>query len=171
MIMKTCFVGDMDTEAIFDANEVHARSLDERQHAAIDRLRSGGNLWLATASDGQGPHLIPVSFWWDGSRLTTSTFERSRTLNNVQAQPRVRASIGSTTDVLMIDATAAVVPGSEIDPAAAEGYARASRIPQSTPGFIYMQLAPDRVQVWKGPAEFAGRTVMRAGAWLDEPID
>ncbi len=25
MIMKTCFVGDMDTEAIFDANEVHAR--------------------------------------------------------------------------------------------------------------------------------------------------
>jgi hypothetical protein len=27
------------------------------------------------------------------------------------------------------------------------------------------------MQVWKGPAEFSGRTVMRAGVWLDDPVD
>jgi hypothetical protein len=26
-------------------------------------------------------------------------------------------------------------------------------------------------QVWKGAAEFSGRTVMRAGVWLDDPLD
>jgi len=28
-----------------------------------------------------------------------------------------------------------------------------------------------RIQVWKGPAEFSGRTVMRAGVWLNDPVD
>jgi hypothetical protein len=32
-------------------------------------------------------------------------------------------------------------------------------------------LAPQRMQVWNGVAEFAGRTVMSAGVWLDDPID
>lgn len=39
------------------------------------------------------------------------------------------------------------------------------------PRFVYVQLVPQRIQVWKGPAEFSGRTVMRAGAWLDNPVD
>src|SRR3954453_13435797 len=75
-------------------NGVQARSLPERRAAATEHLRSNTNLWLATASDGRGPHLIPASFWWDGARLTTATFEDSRTLKNVQAQPKVRASVG-----------------------------------------------------------------------------
>lgn len=138
----------------------------------MERLRSNSNMWLATACDGRGPHLIPVSYWWDGFRLTTATFEGSRTLKNVRAQPKVRASIGSTGDVLMIDATATIVAVADIDTEAAERYAQASgNDPQSVPGFAYIQLAPDRIQVWKGVAEFAGRTVMRAGTWLDHPID
>jgi general stress protein 26 len=154
------------------SDQVQARPLPERREAAIEHLRSHSNLWLATASDGRGPHLIPASYWWDGSRLTTATFENSRTLRNVRAQPRVRASIGSTGDVLMIDATATIVPVADIDPAAAEGYARASgNDPRSTPGFAYIRLTPERMQVWRGVAEFMGRTVMRGGVWLDEPVD
>jgi len=151
--------------------QVRARTLAERREAALERLRSDSNLWLATASDGRGPHLIPVSYWWDGARLLTATFENSRTLRNVQAQPKVRASIGSTGDVLMIDATAIIVAAADISETAAAGYAQASGVPRSAPGFRYVQLVPDRIQVWKGPAEFSGRTVMRAGAWLDEPAD
>jgi Pyridoxamine 5'-phosphate oxidase len=147
------------------------RTLSERREAALERLRSNSNLWLATASDGRGPHLIPVSYWWDGGCLLTATFESSRTLRNILAQPKVRASIGSTGDVLMIDATAAVMAAADIDATAAEGYAQASGVPQSAPGFTYVQLVPDRMQVWKGPAEFSGRTVMRAGVWLDDPVD
>jgi len=148
-----------------------ARTLAERRAAALERLRSDSNLWLATASDGRGPHLIPVSYWWDGARLLTATFENSRTLQNVQAQPKVRASIGSTGDVVMIDATAVVVAAADIGEVAAEGYAQASGVPRSAPGFTYMRLVPERIQVWKGQAEFSGRTVMRAGVWLDEPVD
>jgi general stress protein 26 len=153
-------------------NQVQARPLPERRKAAIEHLRSNSNFWLATASDGRGPHLIPASYWWDGSRLTTATFAASRTLQNIQAQPQVRASIGSTSDVLMIDATAMIVAVADIDTEAAEGYARASRNdPRSVPGFVYVRLTPQRMQVWRGVAEFTGRTVMRGGVWLDEPVD
>lgn len=148
-----------------------ARTLAERRAAALERLRSDSNLWLATASDGRGPHLIPVSYWWDGARLLTATFEGSRTLRNVRAQPRVRASVGSTGDVLMIDATAAIVAAIDVDETAAAGYAQASGVPRSAPGFTYVQLVPERMQVWRGPTEFSGRTVMRAGVWLDSPVD
>jgi hypothetical protein len=71
----------------------------------------------------------------------------------------------------MIDATAGVAPWGEIDETAAEGYAQASGVPRSVPGFVYVQLVPQRMQVWRGAAEFSGRTVMRAGAWLDSPVD
>jgi len=71
----------------------------------------------------------------------------------------------------MIDATATIVPWGEIDKTAAEGYAGASGVPRSMPGFVYVQLVPRRMQVWKGPAEFSGRTVMRGGTWLDDPVD
>ena len=149
--------------------EIKPRTLAERRAAALDRLRTETNLWLATASDGHGPHLIPVSYWWDGTRLLTATFQHSRTLTNIQAQPKVRASIGSTGDVLMIDATAHLA--ADVDPTAADGYTQASGVPRTAPGFTYLHLVPQRIQVWKGPAEFAGRTVMRAGEWLDEPVD
>lgn len=148
-----------------------ARTLPERRAAALERLRANGNLWLATGGGGRGPHLIPVSYWWDGARLLTATFENSRTLKNIQAQPAVRASIGGTADVLMIDATASVVAAEDLDPAAVDGYARASGLPPPAPGFVYVELVPERMQVWRGRAEFSGRTVMRAGAWLDDPVD
>jgi hypothetical protein len=124
------------------------------------------------AGDGRGPHLIPVSFWWDGTRLTTATFDDSVTARNIRAQPKVRVSVGTTADVLMIDATATIVPVTGIGPSEADGYARASRTdPRQVPGFAYVRLAPTRMQVWRNAAEFAGRTVMRDGKWLGRPAD
>jgi general stress protein 26 len=137
----------------------------------MERLRSNNNLWLATASDGRGPHLIPLSYQWDGSRLTTATFEGSRTLKNVRAQPKVRAAIGTTDDVLMIDATATIATVAAIAEVAARYAQGSGNEPQLVPRFAYIQLVPERIQLWKGVAEFRGRTVMRAGVWLDDPID
>jgi hypothetical protein len=152
-------------------NQTQARTLRERREAALERLHSSGNLWLATASDGRGPHLIPLSYWWDGARLITATFENSRTLTNIRVQPRVRGSIGSTGDVLMIDAVASVVAAADLEESAVEGYEQVSGNPRATPGFVYVQIFPKRMQVWRGRAEFSGRTVMRAGVWLDDPVD
>jgi hypothetical protein len=85
--------------------------------------------------------------------------------------PVSRHSIGSTGGVLMIDARAAIVAAADVADSAAEGYAQASGNPRSPPGFAYVQLVPERMQVWKGPVESSGRTVMRAGVWLDDPVD
>jgi hypothetical protein len=59
----------------------------------------------------------------------------------------------------------------DIDARAAEGCAQASGIPRPAPDFTYVQLVQERIQVRKGAAEFSGRTVMRAGVWLGDPVD
>lgn len=152
--------------------KVQPRSLLERRAAALDKLRSTNNMWLATASDGRGPHLIPLSYSWDGSALTTATLENSRTVKNVRVQPRVRAAIGGTGDVLMIDATATIAGVTEVDRRAADAYAQASgNDPRTMSSFIYVQLVPQRMQIWNGREEFTGRTVMRQGVWLDHAVD
>lgn len=150
-----------------------ARSLRQRRAYALEQLAARHQMWLATASDGHGPHLIPVSYAWDASTLTltTATFERSRTAANLRAASRARAAIGETADVVMIDASATLVPVGAIDSHAADAYARVSGDPRVTPGFVYIQLAPLRIQVWNGFHEFTGRTVMSGGQWLDQPVD
>jgi hypothetical protein len=70
----------------------------------------------------------------------------------------------------MIDAVAVVMAADDVRDATRDGYARASGIPREKRGFDYIQLRPERVQVWKGPAEFTNRTVMRDGARLDDPL-
>ena len=147
------------------------RGLSERREAALERLASGSQIWLATGSDGRGAHLIPVAYVWTGDALVTATFERSVTTANLQANPQARIAVGTTADVVMIDATARLTPVAEIDPTAADGYAQVSRDPRTVSGFVYIRLTPQRVQVWKGVHEFSGRTVMLDGEWLDRPVD
>jgi len=147
------------------------RGLAERREAALEHLASSHQLWLATASDGHGPHLIPVSYVWDGTSLTTATFARSRTSANIRSCGLVRAAIGSTGDLLMIDAVASVRAVTEIDAAVADAYARVASDPRSVPGFTYIQLLPQRMQVWRGAHEFTGRTVMLEGDWLAQTVD
>jgi len=82
--------------------------------------------------------------------------------------------IDGTPTITKIDATATIATVADIADIAevAKRYAQASgNDPQSVPGFVYIQLVPERIQLWKGVAEFTGRTVMRAGVWLDDPID
>ncbi len=68
----------------------------------------------------------------------------------------------------MIDAVATVMTGDGVSEAAKDGYAQVSGIARGTPGFAYLEIRPERIQVWKGQAEFKDRTVMRSGVWLDE---
>jgi hypothetical protein len=50
----------------------------------------------------------------------------------------------------------------------AEGYANGSDWdPRKAGGtYVYLVLRPERVQAWREENEIAGRTLMRAGAWL-----
>jgi general stress protein 26 len=149
------------------------RSLAERQVYARKRLEAGFQMWLATGSDGHGAHLIPVAYAWDGSALYSATFARSRSVANIKGHPRVRVALGDTADVVMVDARASLVEVPDIEADIAERYAKVSTDPRTYPEgtFVYLRLLPRRIQVWNGLHEFVGRTVMRAGRWLDNPVD
>jgi hypothetical protein len=147
------------------------RPLAERREAARQRLCTHHQLWLATGSDGHGAHLIPVSFVWANEHLTMATLAHSRTMANLRANPRARAAIGQTDDVVIIDGDVSIVDVADIDPATADRYAKVSHDPRLMPGFLYLYLLPARIQVWNGFHEYGGRTVMLDGCWLDEPVD
>ncbi|WP_242907729.1 pyridoxamine 5'-phosphate oxidase family protein [Actinomadura terrae] len=149
------------------------RSLAERQAHARKRLETGFQMWLATGGDGHGAHLIPVAFVWNGSALYTATFAKSRTVSNIKGHPHARVALGDTADVVMIDSSASLVDVPDIDAGIAERYAQVSTDPRTSPEgmFVYLRLLPKRIQVWNGFHEFAGRTVMRDGRWLDGPVD
>ena len=60
----------------------------------LARLDTDVDLWVATA--GATPHLIPLSFLWDGATLLISTPEASPTGRNLRATGRVRLGFGPT---------------------------------------------------------------------------
>src|SRR5690606_26013242 len=71
------------------------------------KLESETDLWVATADpSGGGPHLIPLSYHWDGATFLISTPRTSVTSRNLLADRRVRLSLGPTRDVVVVDATA-----------------------------------------------------------------
>ncbi|MFI9556272.1 hypothetical protein [Nonomuraea endophytica] len=149
-----------------------ARDLSQRRAETLDRLGSGFQMWLATGSDGHGAHLIPVAYVWNGSTLTTSTFQRSRTISNLRARPTARLAIGDTADVVLIDAYTILLDVPNIDVASAEAYAEVSTDPRNAPDmFLYIRLVPKRILAWNSLAEFSGRTLMLNGSWLDTPVD
>jgi hypothetical protein len=149
------------------------RGLAERQTHARRRLESGFQMWLATAGDDRGAHLIPVAYVWDGSDLYTATFATSRTAANTRSRSHARVAVGDTSDVVMVDAGASLIEVPHIGADIAERYASVSTDPRTYPAdmFVFVRLRPRRIQVWNGVHEFVGRTVMRDGQWLDRSID
>lgn len=146
------------------------RKHSERIAAARERLHEEFQLWLST-SGAKGPHLIPLAFVDDGNGILIATGEHSVTTRNLKANRRARFAVGTTTDVLMVDAVLGrVISVEEIEPSLADRYAAVSHDPRTFPGYSYLRLLPQRVQVWNGFHEFAGRTVMLNGEWLDTPV-
>lgn len=140
----------------------------QRKSDALELLRSETTAWLATGDAG-GPHLVPLLFHHNGDVLTFATFEKSPTVANVAATARARAAIGHQYDVVMIDGSMRIVEPDEIDPVIANAFAallRGGPDPRQTPGFVYLQLTPTRLQAWRSFVELGDRTLMRSGHWL-----
>ncbi|WP_255413897.1 pyridoxamine 5'-phosphate oxidase family protein [Pseudonocardia sp. MH-G8] len=147
------------------------RTHDERVAAARLRLEQEFQMWLSTGGRA-GPHLIPVAFVEDGDTIVTATGTGSRTVRHLQETGRARVALGTTSDVVMIDATLdRLVPVPEVATELADRFAAVSHDPRQMPGYVYLRLLPHRVQVWNGFHEFPGRTVMLEGEWLPHPVD
>ncbi|MEV4637208.1 pyridoxamine 5'-phosphate oxidase family protein [Actinoplanes sp. NPDC049548] len=123
--------------------------------------------WVATA-DGATPYLVPLTLAWLRERIVLATDGNSRTARAITATGTARLGLGGTRDVVMIDVRLESVTAVNAAPDwLAEGYAgRADWDPRTAgDGYVFLVLAPDRIQAWREADEIPGRTLMRAGVW------
>jgi hypothetical protein len=124
---------------------------------------------VATADRENGtPHLVPLSFPWDGTTLLVATSASSPTGRNLQATGKVRLGIGRTRDVVLIGGivqavTAAELPEEVGDLFAAKAGFDPRRLASS---YLFLRICPQRVQAWRAAVELTGRDLMRDGEWL-----
>lgn len=144
------------------------RSTPERKRDVLQLLQQNPSGWLATASGDGAPHVIAVSAWWDGDRLTVTTRSRSRTARNLEASRRARLVFGTPEDAILVDggltesALAASAPELATDWNEVHGWD-----PRDEPGdWAFYRFEPVRIQAYRGYDEHEGSDVMRDGRWL-----
>jgi Pyridoxamine 5'-phosphate oxidase len=145
------------------------RTVEQRKADTIAALNRQRDLWLATADTSGKPHLIAVSAWWDGNHVIIATAAASRTARNLEANGMSRLALGSTDDVIVIDAAVAnSVKVHDADAKLADGFAAAvGWDPRDTNGdWVFFRLTPARIQAYRGHDELEGRNVMQLGRWL-----
>jgi hypothetical protein len=125
------------------------------------------DVWVATASAGGSPHLVPLSLAWVDERAVIALEASSVTARNLIASGEARLAVGATRDVVMIDAVLdRAVDVSDDDTLATAYAAQADWDPRGATGYVFLVLRPERLQAWREVNEMAGRTLMRDGSWL-----
>jgi hypothetical protein len=134
------------------------RSHAQRVEDTLHRLTNDVDAWIATASPDGLPHLVPLSFLWDGSTLLIATSSKSVTARNLVASGAARVGVGPTRDVVLIEGTAVVVDHlpTEIGDAFA---AKTGFDPRTLTAYQYFRITPGRVQAWREENELKGRTL------------
>jgi Pyridoxamine 5'-phosphate oxidase len=144
-----------------------ARSAKQRKRDVLALLEREVDVWVASASEAGEAMLVPLSFVWDGARLTVSTPLASRTARNLIRAGVARVALGATRDVVLIDGTLeALRLGAE--PELEEAHARATEFDPRTLAdeYVYLRLTPQRIQAWREVNELRGRHLMRDGDWV-----
>ena len=123
---------------------------------------------MASASADGAPHLVPLSFDWDGEALVLATPANSPTGRNLAATRTVRLGLGHTRDVVLIEGDVEV---GEMDELPREGgdrfAARTGFDPRALADpYRWYRVTPRRIQAWREVNEMAGRDLMRDGCWL-----
>ncbi len=144
------------------------RSRRVRRRDTEHRLTHDIDVWVASASADGAPHLVPLSFDWDGEALLVATPADSATGRNLATTRTVRLGLGQTRDVSMI---AGDVETLEIDALPREQgdrfAARTGFDPRElvTP-YRWYRIVPRHIQAWREVNELPDRELMRDGRWL-----
>lgn len=147
----------------------------ERRADTLERLRTDQDVWVATADSRGNPHLVPMSLCWYDEEAVLASEAASRTVRNVSASPsaRVRLALGSTSDVVIVDAAASVVPTAVADQSLIRAFRErcgwdpaAGWDPAEKADYVYLRCRPRRIQAWRSYEEFPGRAIMSDGIWL-----
>ena len=150
-------------------NDAPARSPAERLRDTRSILEGEVDCWVASSGPDGTPHLVPLSYGWQGGVITMATPLAYRTARNLAERPEVRLAFGGLRDVVLVHGTATVrdlveVPDEVID----EFAGMAGFDPRTYEGNGFIEVRPRRVLAWRGENELAGRTLMRDGVWLDD---
>jgi hypothetical protein len=154
--------------------QTEPRSGAERKADTLAKLNTKEiDVWVASASVADSgsadAHLVPLSLAWIDERVVIALEPDSRTARNITEHGRARLALGSTRDVVIIDAVLDQAINLEDAPdALTTRYAdQADWDPRTDGGrYVYIILRPDRIQAWREVNEMAGRTLMRAGSWV-----
>ena len=134
----------------------------------MDRLRSDVDLWVASASETGEAYLVPLSFQWDGSKLTTATPRRSVTARNLMRAGWARVALGETRDVVIVEGPVeSVALGTDPELEAAHAAAAGFDPRELAQEYVYLTITPHEVQAWREANELEGRFLMRGGTWLE----
>ena len=144
------------------------RSKTQRRADVLELLMREEDAWVASASATGDAYLIPLSYIWDGARLTFATLVRSRTVRDLRRAGRARVALPSARDVVILDGAVTIVPLAADDALAAAFAARIGWDPRGDHDeYTLFCVTPDRIQAWRDVAELAGREIMRDGRWLE----
>lgn len=143
------------------------RSAAERRRDTEHRLEHDVDVWVATASREAVPHLVPLSFDWDGTALLVATPADSPTGRNLDAARRVRLGLGPTRDVSVIDGVVEVLELEALSQERGDRFAaRTGFDPRALASYRWFRVIPRRIQAWREANELPGRELMRDGHWL-----
>jgi hypothetical protein len=143
-----------------------APSLLQKKADTLHRLENDKDLWIASSSSHGEPYLVPLSFWWDGEKLFISTVLKNPTAQNILSTGKVRAGLGHTRDVILIDVYARILEANEIEECAHAFTQKCGWDPRAARGYTFFQLDPYHIEVWRELNEHADRVLMHNGKWL-----
>ena len=146
-----------------------ARSRGERRSDTEHRLAHDVDVWVASASPDGVPHLVPLSFDWDGEAVLVATPADSPTGRNLAATRTVRLGLGLTRDVTMIDGEVEVLEMDALPREQGDRFAARSGFDPrelETP-YRWFRILPRRMQAWREVNELPDRTLMRDGRWSE----
>ncbi len=139
-----------------------------RKVDALAMLATPGiDVWVATASPTPTAHLVPVSLAWVDERVVIAVEARSVTARNLTASGAARLALGTTRDVVMVDASLeSTVDAGDSGPLGVAYAEQADWDPRRVDGYVFLVLRPVRLQAWREADEMPARTLMRDGTWL-----
>ena len=145
-----------------------SRSRAQRRRDTEHRLGHDIDAWVASASPDGAPHLVPLSFDWDGETLLAATPALSPTGRNLATTRTARLALGHTRDVVMIEGRVDVLAIDALPlPLGDRFAARTGFDPRSlTTPYHWFRITPHRIQAWREENELTGRELMRDGRWL-----
>ncbi|MET7644809.1 pyridoxamine 5'-phosphate oxidase family protein [Streptomyces sp. NPDC005426] len=145
-----------------------ARGRAQRKQDVLEHLEKDTDAWVSTASADGVPTLVPLSFVWDRETLLMATRRTNPTAVNVTPTGQARIALGTTRDVVLIEATAELIEGADLP--AGSGEAFAAKLGWDLRGrsaWVYLRFTPYAVRAWREENELAGRELMTDGRWLE----